>query len=279
MAKDMMTKRGVSVFEFAFFRSVTNLASSAFLVKYKYETTYFSSVPRELRLTMALRCVVGTVAFLIYTTAPIYIPIGIFQVVMNLSIFGSAFLAWAWLGERLTMCEMIAMFIAFGGVALTSKVGEDQKNDSLFGIALALLAAVLMSVVGVSSRKLKPVNTTVVIFNYALASTLITGSILLWLSIQMGKVPFLFLSNWTYLEILAAAIVNYLAQNFFTLAEQNGHPALVKLLGYCGVAYMFSVDILVFDDSFSLHQALGVLICITCSVSVVVYKVRMQKGQ
>lgn len=277
MAKDMMTKRGVSVFEFAFFRSVTNLASSAFLVKYKYETTYFSSVPRDLRLTMALRCVVGTVAFLVYTTAPIYISIGIFQVVMNMSIFGAAFLAWAWLGERLTLCEMIAMFIAFGGVALTSKVGEDQSNDGLFGIALALLAAVLMSVVSVSSRKLKPVNTTVVIFNYALASTLITGSILLWLSIQMGKVPFLFLSNWTYLEILAAAIVNYLAQNFFTLAEQNGHPALVKLLGYCGVAYMFSVDIFVFDDSFSLHQALGVLICITCSVSVVVYKVRMQK--
>ena len=277
MAKDMMTKRGVSVFEFAFFRSVTNLASSAFLVKYKYETTYFSSVPRDLRLTMALRCVVGTVAFLVYTTAPIYISIGIFQVVMNMSIFGAAFLAWAWLGERLTLCEMIAMFIAFGGVALTSKVGEDQSNDGLFGIALALLAAVLMSVVSVSSRKLKPVNTTVVIFNYALASTLITGSILLWLSIQTGKVPFLFLSNWTYLEILAAAIVNYLAQNFFTLAEQNGHPALVKLLGYCGVAYMFSVDIFVFDDSFSLHQALGVLICITCSVSVVVYKVRMQK--
>ena len=277
MAKDMMTKRGVSVFEFAFFRSVTNLASSAFLVKYKYETTYFSSVPRDLRLTMALRCVVGTVAFLVYTTAPIYISIGIFQVVMNMSIFGAAFLAWAWLGERLTLCEMIAMFIAFGGVALTSKVGEDQSNDGLFGIALALLAAVLMSVVSVSSRKLKPVNTTVVIFNYALASTLITGSILLWLSIQMGKVPFLFLSNWTYLEILGAAIVNYLAQNFFTLAEQNGHPALVKLLGYCGVAYMFSVDIFVFDDSFSLHQALGVLICITCSVSVVVYKVRMQK--
>ena len=226
---------------------------------------------------MALRCVVGTVAFLVYTTAPIYISIGIFQVVMNMSIFGAAFLAWAWLGERLTLCEMIAMFIAFGGVALTSKVGEDQSNESLFGIALALLAAVLMSVVSVSSRKLKPVNTTVVIFNYALASTLITGSILLWLSIQMGKVPFLFLSNWTYLEILAAAIVNYLAQNFFTLAEQNGHPALVKLLGYCGVAYMFSVDIFVFDDSFSLHQALGVLICITCSVSVVVYKVRMQK--
>ena len=277
MAKDMMTKRGVSVFEFAFFRSVTNLASSAFLVKYKYETTYFSSVPRDLRLTMALRCVVGTVAFLVYTTAPIYISIGIFQVVMNMSIFGAAFLAWAWLGERLTLCEMIAMFIAFGGVALTSKVGEDQSNESLFGIALALLAAVLMSVVSVSSRKLKPVNTTVVIFNYALASTLITGSILLWLSIQMGKVPFLFLSNWTYLEILAAAIVNYLAQNFFTLAEQNGHPALVKLLGYCGVAYMFSVDMFVFDDSFSLHQAMGVLICITCSVSVVVYKVRMQK--
>ena len=277
MAKDMMTKRGVSVFEFAFFRSVTNLASSAFFVKYKYETTYFSSVPRDLRLTMALRCVVGTVAFLVYTTAPIYISIGIFQVVMNMSIFGAAFLAWAWLGERLTLCEMIAMFIAFGGVALTSKVGEDQSNDGLFGIALALLAAVLMSVVSVSSRKLKPVNTTVVIFNYALASTLITGSILLWLSIQMGKVPFLFLSNWTYLEILAAAIVNYLAQNFFTMAEQNGHPALVKLLGYCGVAYMFSVDIFVFDDSFSLHQALGVLICITCSVSVVVYKVRMQK--
>ena len=73
---------------------------------------------------MALRCVVGTVAFLVYTTAPIYIPIGIFQVIMNLSLFGAAVLAWAWLGEKLTYVEVFIMFIAFGGVALTSRVSD-----------------------------------------------------------------------------------------------------------------------------------------------------------
>ena len=81
----------------------------------------------------------------------------------------------------------------------------------MFGIILAIFAAIMMSIVGVSSRKLKEVNTTVIIFNYALVSTLITGSILIGLCIKNDVKPFIFESNWTYLEILAAALVNYLA--------------------------------------------------------------------
>ena len=76
---------------------------------------------------------------------------------------------------------------------------------------MAILAAIMMSIVSVSSRKLKEVNTTVIVFNYALVSTLITGSILIGLCIKNNEKPFIFESNWTYLEILAAAIVNYLA--------------------------------------------------------------------
>ena len=77
LVKDMMTYRAVGVFEFAFFRSAINMISSAMLVKCKYNETFFTSVPRNQRPTLLVRCVSGTIAFLCYTTAPKYLPIGI----------------------------------------------------------------------------------------------------------------------------------------------------------------------------------------------------------
>ena len=47
LVKDMMNYRAVGIFEFAFFRSVINMVVSGILVKYKYNTTFFTSVPRS----------------------------------------------------------------------------------------------------------------------------------------------------------------------------------------------------------------------------------------
>ena len=188
LSKDMLKFRGVTIFEFAFFRSIINLASASFVVKYREKTTFFDSVPTELWPTMMIRCLAGTFNFLVYNSAAVYIPIGIHKIIMNMGVFMVAILAWVWLGERLICFEVIAMFVAFGGVALTSKGKDPQdvtsENDTLtdnymIGISLAILGCMLGAVDSVSVRKLKLVVSNVIIFNYALCSTIITGTIII----------------------------------------------------------------------------------------------------
>ena len=220
LSKDMLKFKGVTIFEFAFFRSIINLAAASFVVKFREKTTFFDSVPTELWPTMMIRSLAGSFNFLVYNTAVVYIPIGIHKIIMNMSVFTVAILAWVWLGERLVCFEIIAIFVAFSGVVLTSK-GKDPQDgafqadktaDNYFvGISLAILGCMLAAVTAVSSRKLKPVVPNVIIFNYDLCSTIITGSILLGIWIYSESLPYRFESKWTYLEILIAALMNYAA--------------------------------------------------------------------
>ena len=102
-----------------------------------------------------MRCIAGSVGFLIYNTAIIYIPIGIFKIIMNMGLFMVAILSWLWLKEKLTLFEVIAMFVAFGGVILTSRGKESQEtsfteatlDDKYFtGITIAIIGSMLASV-------------------------------------------------------------------------------------------------------------------------------------
>ena len=132
----------------------------------------------------------------------------------------------------------------------------------------------LGAVTAVSSRKLKAVIPNVIIFNYALCSTIITGSIILGIWIYSESLPYRFDSKWTYLELFTAAFMNYVAQNFFTLSEQNGNPAIVKIFGYSGVVYMFTSGWLIFNDTITTVQMIGASICIASSLSVILYKMQ-----
>ena len=66
--------------------------------------------------------------FLVYNSAVVFIPIGIHKIIMNMGVFAVAILAWVWLGERLICFEVIAIFVAFSGVALTSRGKEPEDG-------------------------------------------------------------------------------------------------------------------------------------------------------
>ena len=89
--------------------------------------------------------------------------------------------------------------------------------------------------------------------------------------------PYIFDSKWTYLELIVVALMNYLTRIFFTMSEQNGHPAIVRLISYTGVLYMFVVGWLVFNDTISNVQFIGVSICLTSSLTVIFYKLNLQR--
>ena len=120
LVKDMTTKRNVGVFEFAFFRSLINMFMSYQVVRH-FNVSLYDGVPENHRPFMLVRSVAGTIGFIAYTTSPMYIPIGVFQVIFNLSLFIVAIMAWCLLKEKITLFEIFAMFAAFYGVYLTQK--------------------------------------------------------------------------------------------------------------------------------------------------------------
>ena len=72
LAKDMLKLKGVTLFEFAFFRSIINLISAAQMVKLRHKTAFFESMPTELWLTLVIRCLAGTVGFLVHNASTVY---------------------------------------------------------------------------------------------------------------------------------------------------------------------------------------------------------------
>ena len=79
----------------------------------------------------------------------------------------------------------MAILVAFGGVALTGKHEDPspddtqaQDNNYLLGMSLAVLASIMGAVTSVASRRLKTIAPNVIIFNYALCSTILTGSMI-----------------------------------------------------------------------------------------------------
>ena len=95
----------------------------------------------------------------------------------------------------------------------------------------------------------------------------------------MKTVPFNYPYARTYIELFLAGTINFIGQSLQVVANQNANPTTVHLIGYMGIAYMFMADIAFFDPYLSFYQIAGVLICVTCSVAVVTYKMTIEKSK
>lgn len=195
--------------------------------------------------------------------------------------FAAGILAWLWLNEKITAIEVIAMLLAFYGIYLTQKKTGDEPTSMTetstsagfsFGIVLAVLSFIGMGSASVCSRRLKECNFAVLQFNQAFLSTVICGTVMVILCINARALPFRYDSYWTYAEMVAAALANWLGQTLFVICNQNTNPATVALLAYVGVLYMFGSDFIFFHQTITPIQYVGVSICLMSSVGVVIYK-------
>ena len=136
-----------------------------------------------------------------------------------------------------------------------------------------MVSAVGGSIINVASRKLKEVNFAVIQFNYALTSATVMAVVVLVVYLNTGRTPFVYDSWLVYLEILVASVVNMLAQNVATISNQNANPGTVALIAYIGVVYNFLCDYFVFELDLSGMQAIGVAICLVCSVGAAIHRI------
>ena len=139
-----------------------------------------------------------------------------------------------------------------------------------------MLSCIAQSIISVASRRLKQIHFAVIQFCYGVIAASITAIMLMSYCIAKSHVPYQYDSHWIYLEVLACAFLNMCGQNLMTYANQFANPATVGLIAYMGVIYNVIFDLYIFDITFLPLQIIGAVICLTFSILVAIYKIRLQ---
>ena len=106
----------------------------------------------------------------------------------------AALLAFVWLKETITVFEFMAMCCCIVGISIVAlSKEEDEKTTDLeeggeddfispysVGIIMAVLATMMHAIVGVTTRRLKNLNFSVILFHYATISTIFN---VIWITI------------------------------------------------------------------------------------------------
>ena len=148
------------------------MITAALLVKH-FGLTLFSSVPKELHGVMAVRAVVGTITFLCFVVAIVYIPVAVFFIITGSSVLTTALMQCCCLQDKVSLFEIFCMLIAVTGILMIGMSGDDSKHTAenevyeskhnyKLGIIIASLVTFGFSIASVTSRMLQSVNFAVV---------------------------------------------------------------------------------------------------------------------
>ena len=163
---------GIDPFEMSYFRTIFNCTTTFFVMKFKYGKNC-TEVPKKLYFYLFLRSMFGMAGFVALTFSIAYLPISIFNTILNTGPFYVSILSYYILGEVLKKREFGGMVICFLAVCLLVNTKTDGNEVSrpfdkyyFFGVILAIFEAFSVAVVFVITRKMKEVHFTVMQINY-----------------------------------------------------------------------------------------------------------------
>ena len=149
----------------------------------------------------------------------------------------------------------------------------------MFGLLLAIIAALSQSIVAVSSRVLKQVNSSVIMFNYGLTQAQILSFILVGIYMSKNRIPFIYESWHVYRDILIANIISVAGNFLLLIAYQNANPAFVGIVMYLGIGYNLLADLVLFNAGFSFMQILGISIALFFTIVVAISKMQQDSTE
>ncbi|SCK18934.1 DMT family transporter [Vogesella sp. LIG4] len=208
-------------------------------------------------------CVAGGLAlvanWLLLFNAYHYSSIGIATVVYHTQPFWLLLLGRLLLGESLSPRKLGAVGVAFAGMLLIVQPGQGG-HATLFGIVLALGAAILYAVVTLISKQLPK---TLMPTHIACVQTL-TGVLLLWPMLNTASLAQAG-GQWGYL--LALGLVHTTLMYIIMYAAFRQLPThWIGLLGFAYPVVALLVDYLAYGNLLDGWQLLGVLLIVAANV-------------
>ena len=136
-------------------------------MKFKYGRKC-TEVPKNLYFYLFLRSMFGMAGFIALTFSIAYLPISIFNTILNTGPFWVSILSYYILGETLLKREFAGMMVCFLAVMVLINTKTDGNEVSrpfdrfyLLGVILAIFEAFSVAVVFVVTRRMKEVHFTV----------------------------------------------------------------------------------------------------------------------
>lgn len=235
----------IPIFEHIFFRSVIGwLMSVGYLLYYKVPL-----IGKNNKM-LIFRGMVGSVSMFSFFFLLSRIPFGTAVAFKYLSPVFTSILAVIFLDERLKPMQWFFLALAFSGILLLK--GFDPRI-SFFDLGVGLVAAISGGLLFIVIRKIGEDDHHLVILHYFMfISALISGSI----SISNWVTPNFMQS----LLILLIGIIGFVAQNFFTIAiQQKDNVSYLSILRYTEAIYALIIGYIIFDESYTWHSLLGIL--------------------
>lgn len=234
---------GYHAFQIVFFRAIGSvILGMAFLIKNKINIL---GTHRKLLLARSFAGVTSLVCFFMGLKL---LPLGTAVSLRYLSpIFGAIFAVWL-LRERIKPIQWLYFFIAFSGVLMLKGF---ESNVNIQGILYILTSALFVGLVFVLIRKIGTREHTLVVVNYFMVTSLLTGGILM---IPFWKTP---IGNDWYL-LLSLGVVGFFGQIFMTKAFQLEEASRIGPIKYTEAIFALLVGGLWFGDSYTLFGLLGI---------------------
>ena len=108
-------EKGVNAFDIVLFANVISLVGSTI---FSLCTGKGFIVAKELRGALITRSVIGLIGLTAFTFGAVLIPITVLVTVGNLAPFFASLMAYLLIGEGMSVFEVIAMLVSFGGVIM-----------------------------------------------------------------------------------------------------------------------------------------------------------------
>jgi drug/metabolite transporter (DMT)-like permease len=152
----------LGVMEMLFLRGVIVAVMLAFLLGKEAKHILWDSVPRNMFLPIAIRCSSGMLAFYCMNTAIKHLPIILVALFQNTIPLFTSFFGFLILRERITLYEVLCLFLAFFGVyVLISSKEQDPKDEGadsnieLWPLIMCIAGPMLMSITNICLRHMK----------------------------------------------------------------------------------------------------------------------------
>jgi drug/metabolite transporter (DMT)-like permease len=194
------------------------------------------------------------------------------MLLMGLSPIFTALLGWIWLGEKLSIIEMIAITITISGVAwviieknsLKTKDSPDKRNYML-GILLGICSAITQTLGFIASKKglagnFSPITGTLI--------RIFAASIIIWsITILTGQTKPIINRVRSYPSslrfILVGAFVGpFLGITFSMVAIQNTPVGVASTLMALSPIFLLPIGYLVFHERFGWQSFAGTLLAV-----------------
>lgn len=201
-----------------------------------------------------LRGIFGTVALFSMFACLQKIPLAVSMTLINLSPIITVVIAHVVLKEKANLSQWIFLLLSFVGVFLVrGSVEPVPWVWMLLGLNAALFAAMAYTCV----RHLRTTeDPLVVILYFTLVTVPFVGPVMAyqWVTPQ----------GWEWLILIGIGVLTQGAQYFMTLAYQMETAAKVMIFNYAGLFWGVLLGWLIFNESLSLMQILGVLLVFGC---------------